>query len=70
MAFGLFRKRVPDATTPAVESKNPAAVPARAFETNRTPWGLLELMNVGAILAFGHEVMVNNCLIFRHTGTT
>jgi len=33
---------------------------------NRTPWGFLIVMNVGAILAFGREVMVNNCLIFRH----
>ena len=27
-------------------------------------------MNVAAILASGHEIMVNNCLIFRQAGTT
>src|SRR6195952_1499781 len=33
MAFGLFRKRVPEAAAPAVEPKNPAAAPATAAVT-------------------------------------
>ena len=40
-------------------------VPAHAFETNRTPWGLLEVEIGCGILPSGHEVMVNKCLIFR-----
>ena len=34
MAFGLFRKRVPEAAAPAVEAKNPAAGPAAVAATD------------------------------------
>lgn len=36
MAFGLFRKRVPDATAPAVEPTKPGAVPAAAVAVTDT----------------------------------
>src|SRR5450432_811298 len=35
-----------------------------------TGWGLLKVENVGAILSSGHEVMVNNCLIFRQAAAS
>jgi len=37
MAFGLFRKRVPEATAPAVEPNDPAAVAAAALGATDTP---------------------------------
>ncbi|MBR1147853.1 methyl-accepting chemotaxis protein [Bradyrhizobium sp. AUGA SZCCT0431] len=55
MAFGLFRKRVPEAAAPAVEPKNPVAnpgaVPTAAAATDGTPEGdsakeILELLEL------------------------
>jgi hypothetical protein len=39
-------------------------VPADVFAIDRTPWGSLEKKgNAAGIVAFGHEIMVNDCLI-------
>jgi hypothetical protein len=38
------------------------------FQTGRKPWELLKVENGWVILSSEHEVMVNNCLIFRQAG--
>ena len=71
IAFGAASARSRRSAPEPWARRQAQPVPARAFETDRTPWGSLdELRMWRRILSSGHEVMVNNCLIFRQASTT